>query len=124
MDDALLDIGVADQADAKLRRIAFQRFQLLRALRIGDRYALAIGVATRGRGQIMIRHRQRQVGPPHVAPGKAKSLERLRARHFMDEMPVDIDEASTIRAALHDMRVPDLLIEGAGFNHSASPLDP
>jgi hypothetical protein len=29
----------------------------------------------------------------------------------MDEMPIDIDETSTVVAAFHDMRVPDLFVK-------------
>ena len=50
MDDALLNVGSVDIGNAKLRRVAFQRFQLLRAFGIGDRHMLAIAVQTRGSG--------------------------------------------------------------------------
>ncbi len=124
MDDALFHIGVADQADTEFGGIAFQRGELLRTFRVGDRDAIAIGVATRRGGQIMIRHGQRQVRPPHRSPSQAKPLKRLWRRHLMHEVAINIDQAGAIRAALDDMRVPDLLIEGAELNHSGSPPRP
>ncbi|GFZ79213.1 hypothetical protein GCM10019071_04750 [Sphingobium fuliginis] len=42
----------------------------------------------------------------------------------MHEMAIDVDQAGSIGTALDDMRVPDLLIECAGLDHSDFPLDP
>ena len=49
VDDALFGVSITDQADAEFGRIAFQRGQLLRAFRIGDRNARAVRIAPRGR---------------------------------------------------------------------------
>ena len=118
MDNPLLDIGIADQPDAKLGRIAGQRRQLRRALGIGNRHRPASRIAPRRGRQIMIGHRQRQIGPPYLAPRQSQPLERLRAGHLMDKMPVDINQASAIPTPLDNMRVPDFLIQRArGVGH-------
>jgi hypothetical protein len=114
MDDALLGISVADVADAEFGGIAFERGQLLRALGVKDGNAMACRIATRGRGQVVIGNRQRQIGAADLAPGHAKRLERLRARHFVNEVAVDIEQAGAIVAVLDDMGVPDLFIERLG----------
>src|SRR5690606_18960567 len=54
---------------------------------------------------------ERQIRPAHAAPGVPQPLEGLRARHLVDEVPVDIDEAGAVLAALDDVGVPDLLVE-------------
>ena len=113
MDNALFGIGIADIADAERRRIAFERGQLLRAFAIGNGDALARGIASRGGRQIVIGHRQRQIGAAHRAPGQTQRLERLRAGHFMDQVPVDIDQAGAVIAAFNNVGVPDLLVQRA-----------
>ena len=52
---------------------------------------------------------ERLVGSAHLAPGHAQALEGLRARHLVDEVPVDIDEAEAA-LRVQDMLVPDLVI--------------
>jgi hypothetical protein len=42
----------------------------------------------------------------------------------MHEVTIDIDQAGSIGTPFNDMRVPDLLIEGAWLNHGPLPLDP
>src|SRR3546814_10871127 len=58
-------------------------------------------------------------------------LERLRARHFVDEVAVDIDQAGSIIAPFDDVRVPNLLVESlrsAGhaqrINRNVRPRNP
>src|SRR3546814_5899678 len=59
----------------------------------------------------MVGHRQGQVRSADRPARPPQPFERLRRRHLMDEMPVDIDKAGAVRAPLDDMRIPDLLIE-------------
>ena len=51
------------------------------------------------------------------APGLAvrdfESLERLRARHLMDQVAVDVDERGAVRFLADEVRVPELFVEGA-----------
>jgi hypothetical protein len=110
VDNALRRVGIADIADAEFGRIALQRGKLLRAVGIGNGNAVALRVAARGR-QVVIGHGQRQIGAAHLAPGKAERLERLGARHFVNEVAVDIDQAGAIIAVFHDVGVPDLFVE-------------
>ena len=41
-------------------------------------------------------------------------LERLRARHLMDEVPIDVDEGGAVGLLADEVRVPELFVEGAG----------
>lgn len=124
MDDALLQVCVTDQANAKFRGVPFQRGELLRAFGVGDRDAIALHVpAGRGR-QIMIRHGESQIGAAHRPASQSKALESLGARHLMNEVAINIDEAGSIGTAFNDMRVPNLLVQRAGLDHNSLPLDP
>jgi hypothetical protein len=122
MDDALLRSDRVDIGDPEFGGVALERGELLRRLQVGDRQPAAIGGDPRGGRDIMVGYRQGQVGPAHRAAGDAKPFERLRARDFVDQVAVDIDQAGAVVAALDDMRVPDLLVEGAGFRGHAASL--
>ena len=114
MDNALFGVGVADIADAERGRVGLQRGQLLRAFMILDRDARTGGIAPRGGRQVVIGHRQRQIGAPHFAPGQPQGLERLRAGHFVHQMTIDINQTRAVIAAFNDMGVPDFLVQCAG----------
>jgi hypothetical protein len=58
----------------------------------------------------MVGHCQGQVRPADLASGQAQRFEGLGARHLMDEVPVDIDEAGPVLPPFDDVSVPDLLI--------------
>src|SRR3546814_15475812 len=62
---------------------------------------------------IVIGHGQRQVRTPDPAPGRAQDFERLRTGDFMPAVAIDIDQAGAVLATIYDMRVPDLLVQGA-----------
>ena len=115
MDDPLFRVRIADVADAKVRRVLFQRGQLLRALGVLDRDLATIGIAARGGRQIVIRNSQGEFGPAHLAPCKAQSLKGLRAGHLVDQMPVDVDDRGPVVAGLDHVIVPDFLVKGARF---------
>jgi hypothetical protein len=54
-----------------------------------------------------------QVGTTNLSSGDAESFERLRRRNFMDQVPIDVDQARAIIAPSDHVRVPDLLIKSA-----------
>ena len=56
-------------------------------------------------------------GMAHLAAGHAQALEGLRARHLMDEMAVDIEEAGAVLGLVDQMIVPDLVVERARLGH-------
>ena len=65
----------------------------------------------------MVDHGQRFFRRVHLAPGGAQTFESLRARHFVHQMAIDIDEAGSIRLLIHQMVVPDLVVEGTRLGH-------
>ena len=43
-------------------------------------------------GRVVVGGRERAVGPAHAAAGQAQPVERLRARHLVDEVQVDVEQ--------------------------------
>ena len=113
VDDPLLGGERVDIRHAELGDVGAQCAELLRALGVRDRQLAPLGIDARSGRQIVVGHCQRQVGPAHAAPCAAQPLERLRAGDFVDEVTVDVDQAGAVVATLHDMGVPNLLVQGA-----------
>ncbi len=65
----------------------------------------------------MVDHGQRLSRRMHGAVGEAQALEGLRAGHLVDEVAVDIEERRAVRGRLHQVVVPDLVIERLGGGH-------
>src|SRR5664279_4377834 len=78
---------------------------------------IGIGQIAVGGRHVVVDHGQRLVGRVHLAARRAQALEGLRARHLVHQMAVDIDQAGSIRRLVHQMVVPDLVVEGTRFCH-------
>ncbi len=122
MHDPLPRIERIDIGHAELGDIAPQRRELAGAGRVRDRQRVAGGIDARRGRQIVIGHREGKVGAAHRAIGRAEAGKGLRAGDFVDEVPIDIDQAGAIVPALDDMVGPDLLVQGAGFTRHAHAL--
>ena len=119
MDDALTRIEHREEGHAELGDILFQRLDLEAAFRLLD------AVAAIARRNVVIDDGNGRLGGADAAAGGAQTLEGLRARHFMDEVAVDIEEAGLILEPLDDMIVPDLVEQGARTDgrHHGSPKE-
>jgi hypothetical protein len=53
------------------------------------------------------------IRPPHGAVVLLEPFERLRARHLVDDVTIDIDEAGAVGLLANEVGIPELLIEGA-----------
>jgi hypothetical protein len=55
-----------------------------------------------------------QVGidAPWLASRQAQAFERLRRGHFVNDLPVDVNQRRAVVALLHQVRVEQLVIEG------------
>ena len=93
VDDALADVVMRVIGDAELAALALERLDLDAALGIRD------AVAAVGRRHVVVGDGERRVGAAHLAAGHAQALEGLRARHLVDEMAVDVEEARRRRLA-------------------------
>src|SRR5262249_7575076 len=111
VDDALVDAVDRNVGDAELDDIALQGIDL--ELRLG---LVDAGLAVAGR-DVVVGDRNRRIGTAHLAPGQLQSLERLRRRHFMAEVKVDVEKISALPGGGDDMAVPDLVEQRARLRH-------
>ena len=109
--DALAAVALMVILDAELAGVLGECRHLERGFGVVDAKG-AVG----GR-HVVIDHGKRLLRRPHLAPGHAQALEGLRARHLMHEMAVDIEQAGAVRRLVHQMLVPDLVVQRAGFGH-------
>src|SRR5208282_659144 len=112
VDDALARIELVIIFDPELARVSGQLLDLLAAFGIGDA-ALAVGGL-----DVVVDDGQGLVRRAHLAARHPQAFERLRARHLMDEMAVDVDEAQ-IALGVEDMIVPDLIVQRTRLGHNA-----
>ena len=82
-------------------------------------FALRVGILLMpvGGRHVVIDHAQSFLGRAHLAARQAQAFERLRARHLMHEMAVDIEQARAVRLLVNQMVVPDLVVQRARFTH-------
>ena len=99
------DIVHGEIFDAEIGGVLRQGGDLLAAFRIGDALVAVLG------RHIVVGHRQGQFGAAHLAAGVAQALKGLGAGHFMDQVAVDIDHGRLARRGVHQMRVPDLVVQ-------------
>ena len=105
-------LPVANSRTPNSSQFAAQRVELRLRELVGDRP---------GDGRdVVIHRRDRQVGPPHRAAVQPQRLERLRARHLVHEMEVDVEERRLAGLLGDEVRVPDLAEERAHRSRSAA----
>ena len=73
-----------------------------------------------GGGDIVIRHRQREVGAAQLASLRPKSCKSLRRRDFVDQMAINKNQRGAVVALDDRVVVPNLFVQGAGAGHVAS----
>ena len=108
MHDALPAIQLVVILDPEFRRVIGQRLHLQLALRVVD----PLGAIRRR--HVMVDDGERLVRRTNLTTGHPQALECLRARHLVDEMPIDIDDACAIVLLIHQMVVEDLVVKRLG----------
>ena len=116
MHDALADIVHLQIFDAEFARIVFQRGDLFGGFRIGDALGAVLG------RHIVIGDGKRKLRAARLAAGGAQAFESLRTCHFVHQMAVNIEDGGFARRLMHQMCVPDLVVER--FTHSSRPFRP
>ena len=116
VDDALPLVELVVIFEPEQLGVFRQVGDLRRAFRIG------IGQVAVARRHVVVDHAQRLVRRPHLAAGEPQALERLRARHLVHEVAVDIEEAGSVRLLVDQMVVPDLVVQGAWLGHGSCHL--
>ena len=109
VDHALALVELVVIGDAELAGVLGQRRDLFGAFRIG------IGFGAIGGRHVVVDHGQRLLRRVHLAAGGAQPFERLRRGHFVHQMAVDIEQAGAVLGLVHQMVVPDLVVQRGGF---------
>ena len=111
VDDALADVELAVIFDAELLRVLRKRRHLDRRFRIVDAERAV------GRRHVVVDDGERLLRLAHLAARDAQTLEGLGRRHFVDEVPVDIEKARAVGLHVDHVIVPDLVVDCAGLRH-------
>ena len=116
VNDALTAIELVEIFDAEMFGVLRQHGDLLGAFGIG------VGFGAIGRWHVVIDHGQCLFRRVDLSPGGAQTLEGLRRSHFVHQMAVDIEQAGAIIGFVHQMVVPDLVVQGCRFGHELQLL--
>lgn len=100
MYNALIDVVQVKQLHAEISTVLGKRVDLLLGDRIGN-------VETVFRRDVVIHCRERQIRTAHFAAGHAKTFERLRGSHFVNQMKIDVNNAWFARFRMNDMVIPN-----------------
>ena len=101
VNDALAGVAHAVQLDALAPAVLLER----RHLALG--HLIGCGPPA-DRGDVVIHRGDRQVGPADTSLGEPQTLERLRRRHLMNEVKVDIEQVRFAVPGRHHVVIPDL----------------
>jgi hypothetical protein len=72
----------------------------------------------------MIERREHSFRTTHAKTARAQFRERLRRRHFMHQVQIDIENRRRRRGLLaHEVRIPDLVEEGFPGHYTSSDFD-
>ena len=117
---ALVDsslVGGSQAGGGEQKEVAAKSINMavsMRLPRLGDAN-LARGI----RGDIVVGRGDDGIDAPGLAVGDFEPFERLRARHLMDQVAVDVDERGTVGLLADEVRVPELFVQGAGHGGAA-----
>jgi len=105
MHDALADVGQRQIFDAEFLGVGFERRDL------DPRFRVGIAHVPLGRRHVVVGHGERRPRAAHLAAGQAQTFEGLRARHLVHQMAVDIERRRLAWRLLHQVGVPNLVVE-------------
>ena len=117
VNDALAHIRHLDLANGEPLAVLVQRLHLRLGHRIGNPIDARGAI---GGGHVVVRRRQIRIPPPRLPPSQGQPLERLRRRHFVQQMAVDVEQRHAVAALGHSMRIPNLVVDGAPSHRTAS----
>ena len=111
--DPLTQVVHAEFGHAVLVAIGVQGIDL----KFRDRIRNAVDPV--GRRHVVIRHRQVGVQTPELAPSELQTFKGLGACHFVQQMPIDVEDRGAIGFLANHMGVPKLVVQcfihDAGF---------
>mmetsp|Transcript_81659 Transcript_81659/g.227260 ORF Transcript_81659/g.227260 Transcript_81659/m.227260 type:complete len:337 (+) Transcript_81659:1421-2431(+) len=107
VDDALALVAHLELRDAEAVAVGIERVDL----QLGDRVCDALRAV--GRRHVVIADGEVGAQAPDLAAGQVQAFEGLRAGHLVHEVAVDVEQRRAIGLGVHDMLVPELVVEGA-----------
>ena len=113
VDDALARVVHREQANAELGAV------LLEGLDLEARFGLLDALRAVGGGHVVVGHRERRLGPAHLAAGGAQAVERLRAGDLVHQVAVDVQQADAVVLLVDEVALPDLVVQGTGLGHGS-----
>ena len=103
MDDPSVRIVKSVHADAKLRGVFVEQFNLFFRKGIRDTKGRIV------RWHAMVHRCNGAIRTPHFQSAITKSRKSLRRRHFMDQVEIDIEDRGRLGFLRNDMGIPDFL---------------
>ena len=111
MHDALADVEEVEKRQIEFLRVLFEQFDLDAGFLVLDPVGAALG------GDVMVGDQKMGVLHPHRPVGFAKTVERLCAGDFVNDLAVDIDDAGAVILFLDQVGVPDFIEQCLRFGH-------
>ena len=109
LDDARRDVAgrsvaLAVGTDALLELLV-ERLDLKSRDRVLDAFVPVLG------RRVVVRGRDDRVDPPLLSAGERQAFIRLRARHFVHEMAIDVEQRRAVVLGVNDVALPELVVE-------------
>ena len=111
MNDALADIVHGEIGNTEIGSILGKRLDLNAGFLVGDAGGT---VCCR---DVVVGDCEGAVRRANGPAGIAQTFECLRAGHFVNKVPVDVNQAGTVILAMHNMRIPDFVKKGLWRRH-------
>src|SRR5258707_12622238 len=113
MHDALTLIIHLEIGNAEVAAILLQGLHLNATFLFDDALGAIAG------WDIVIGNGQCRVRTMHLAAGRAQTFKSLRTGHFMDKMPIDIDQAGAVILTVYQMVFPNLVEQRLRLRHGS-----
>ena len=110
VNDALAAVVHLEFEDAEVIAVLVEGLHLQARHFVGDRLQAALALGLGGR-HVVVRGGDVGVDAPRFAAGQTQTLKGLGRGHFVEDMPVDVDQRRTIVAALHFVHFPELVVQ-------------
>ncbi len=116
VDDALALVEEREvRGGAALADVRVERDDLLTRDRVVDAIEPLVPVGGR---RVVVGGRDDRRHPPRLASGQSQTFERLRTRDFVHQVTVDVQHRRAIRLGVHDVFVPQLVVQRARRGHA------
>ena len=115
VDDALARVEHVEHLDPELLAVRAQ------GLDLEPRFGVLDAEGAVGGRHVVVGDGERRVPAAHASSGQAQALERLGREHFVQEVPVDVEEVDPVVLDIDEMTVPDLFEKRLRTCHADFP---